>query len=286
MSTTVNQHFVPKFYLRNFSESKKGIFVFDKYLEKNFLGSINKIGSSEYFYGDDQTKNGLELFYGKIEAITTPIIKTLIERLESKIQTNLHENERKNLAKFIWHQQTRTLESRIRLSHLEKKVSSIIENKPTIELENLDYFKNHSCKKIHLDFLNSLTIKEADSIQVLYERTWVIFKNSTRVDFLTSDSPVISYRHEDINYRAFEIAIPISPKYLVSIVEKKTIPSLDILDGKIVELYDEKNIQFYNYLQISQSSRQLFSLKNDFDDVISIIKKEPNLKSLERKRFE
>jgi hypothetical protein len=285
MSTPINQHFVPKFYLKNFSETGKTINVFDKALEKSFQASVNSIASDKHFYNSEKSKTDLEKFYGSIEASISPIIKSLIERLKEGHLTSLPKSERSALAKYIWHQKTRSLESRVRMSHITNDLLSLANNTPKKELAELFSHKNVAQKDEHLNFLESNVANDAKSIDIFVKRTWVVFKNSTSIDYLTSDNPVVSYRHEEINHRAYEIAMPLTPKYLVAFVEKGTIPGFDRFDGKVVEIIDEQYIVFYNYLQVCQSTRQIFSMTPNFNTVISILKEDPSLKELNRQRF-
>ena len=75
------QHYVPKFYLRNFSKNKKsvGIYLFkeNKIIEH---GSINDNLWKEYFYGEDAVvENKLAEYEGRWKDIISAIIET--ERL-------------------------------------------------------------------------------------------------------------------------------------------------------------------------------------------------------------
>ncbi|HEX2983013.1 MAG TPA: DUF4238 domain-containing protein, partial [Ignavibacteriales bacterium] len=55
MAERKNQHFVPQFYLRNFSENKKSLCDYNlsnnKYIKN---ASIKDMASQNYFYGKDE----------------------------------------------------------------------------------------------------------------------------------------------------------------------------------------------------------------------------------------
>jgi hypothetical protein len=58
VAKTKIQHYVPRFYLKNFSKKKKGEFFlncFDKSDQRQFEENIRKIGSEKYFYDVDNT---------------------------------------------------------------------------------------------------------------------------------------------------------------------------------------------------------------------------------------
>lgn len=50
MPKVKKQHYVPQFYLRNFSNDNKQIFVFDKFDKKIFSANIKNVGCQRYFY--------------------------------------------------------------------------------------------------------------------------------------------------------------------------------------------------------------------------------------------
>ncbi len=50
MTKTKKQHYIPRFYLRNFSIDDSNIFVFDKPSMKSFRAKIDQIAQEKYFY--------------------------------------------------------------------------------------------------------------------------------------------------------------------------------------------------------------------------------------------
>jgi len=50
MPPTKNQHYVPQFYLKNFSADDKTIWVYDKSSKKSFRTGVANIAAERFFY--------------------------------------------------------------------------------------------------------------------------------------------------------------------------------------------------------------------------------------------
>lgn len=90
-----SQHYVPKFYLKNFSQENNKIHVFSKKNNKNFCANISKIANERYFYKipDVSQSSNKEL------ALTERQIKQGIEKLLSSLDGKFSEA----LLKFLQH---------------------------------------------------------------------------------------------------------------------------------------------------------------------------------------
>ncbi|WP_186429660.1 DUF4238 domain-containing protein [Clostridium sp. BSD9I1] len=75
MSIIKDQHYVPKFYLRNFSNNKKNIGMF-RHKDKKFIlnASIKSVAYSIFLYGED---GKLENFLSKFESKCAEIIRKI-----------------------------------------------------------------------------------------------------------------------------------------------------------------------------------------------------------------
>ncbi|MBL0183893.1 MAG: DUF4238 domain-containing protein [Chitinophagaceae bacterium] len=103
---------------------------------------------------------------------------------------------------------------------------------------------------------------------------------------MTSDNPVVRQNHIVSNRRMSEIFLPISPKFGIWLIPKGVFQELDDQNGQSYVFDDSENIIHYNYLQISQCTRQVFSISSDFTHVINVLKNEPELKHISRKRLD
>ena len=118
-----------------------------------------------------------------------------------------------------------------------------------------------------------------------------MYKNSSKHDFYTSDSPVCGYIHENISQSAYEMFMPLTPGLAVSTFNRSsfnkgvTVDGSPLLDGGICYIKKTENMSFYNSLIISQSYRFVYNRINDFKLVKSVLKSNPGLAELNRQRF-
>src|SRR5688572_25565803 len=114
-SHPINQHYVPRLLLKNFSSKQSHIWVFDK-LNKakdwNFIKErpISKVASEQYFYDINPSfeEGSYEYELSKIEREIEPIITKIIQ---SKDLSSITAVEKKRFSVFIALQQLRTKSS-------------------------------------------------------------------------------------------------------------------------------------------------------------------------------
>ena len=70
-----NQHYVPQFQFRQFSNDGKGIFIYNLKTKQKIWGSIKNQCSEDYFY----SKNGkVETIFSELESMTLEILKKIM----------------------------------------------------------------------------------------------------------------------------------------------------------------------------------------------------------------
>ncbi len=279
----MNQHYVPELYLKNFSENGRQIFVYDKVLQKSFSTSISSIASEQGFY-DNSRNQSIENEICLIESRSGIIFKELIESLVSNQFSRIAEQQKSILLQFIWLQMNRTLESRIHFGSIQPYLFSKLMDTPFVsdvgEILSQSEVADH-----HIDFLSSLKEKPA-ALEMLGGRNFIVVKNETQTDFLTSDEPVVRHCHWEIDPRIYEIFLPITSKFGIWIIPKNIYKELDQADGLLYSLIEEQNILFYNYHQVYRSTRQIFSLTGNFEYVRQIFQQDPSFGNLNKKRID
>lgn len=126
---------------------------------------------------------------------------------------------------------------------------------------------------------------------VLYHRIWVVGVNDTSIPLYTSDTPVVLESHKQrgsfipdpskgpafskaidmviesrlpsIGEEGVELVFPLSPKCALIILENKHFKYLEKNQGKRYSLQPTDIIRL-NSLQVLRSSRQIYSVSNDF----------------------
>jgi hypothetical protein len=130
--------------------------------------------------------------------------------------------------------------------------------------------------------LNSDVLRQIDE---LCDRYWIFWSNKTKHYFYTSDNPVVGHSHTDIDWNAYEIYFPITPRYSVSIFAKDKLPHLAPKHQKIDEVQNPDNVKFWNSLILTHCNRQIYSADNDFRLAKKIIKETPSLSDPNRQRI-
>lgn len=105
---TKRQHYIPQFYLRNFSIDKENLWVFDRVTNKWRFQKIQNIAYENkiYFYQVEGSEESLEDIFTLIENLAKPIIDKLLEKKE------INGWEKADLAMFVASLSTRIPVSR------------------------------------------------------------------------------------------------------------------------------------------------------------------------------
>jgi hypothetical protein len=179
-------HYVPKFYLKNFSTENSRLWVWDKHTDHVFASSARNLACETDFYLlDDKYWLGnfdpleMEKQFSEVESLAAEILSGLIasvRQMQHGERFQLSAVERKHLCLYLALQFLRTADTRdtLWLSNFEK---------PPAEKNSDERRALH----LHLlwdeELLNSFTRYFASG-------TWTIAKNSTGEPLMTSDNPV------------------------------------------------------------------------------------------------
>lgn len=287
------EHYVPQFYLKQFviKPKKHSIFCFDKSKLKSFNVSIKNVANETYFYDqpgeNEQTKE-------KTLAVMESSFKNILEKiLATEDLTSLSAEDKESVAIFVTTQELRTREYRETLKDMWKqtkdtlikvsggKISQEFEKRYRIE----DWGPEQNAKSLQLDMLKNIP-KYAD---ILLHMAWFLLLNRTPVPFLSSDHPINRYNPIDVRPRGnlgllsegIQIHFPLTPKLTLSFCD----PSSYQLPLVTREIKDVQNIIFTNSLQITHSTRYIFSNVSDFSLAREILRDNPSLGDIHRKRM-
>ena len=278
----VNQHYVPEFYLKNFSQNGKQIFVYDKVIKKSFSSGISSVASQQSFYNNSKNKS-IEDEIADMESKTGSVLKKLILSLNNNEFSKIDQIQKNILIEFIWMQMNRTLESRIHFASIKPHLYNKLTNVP-FEIDVNELLSQIETTDNHIEFLRSSS-KNSLALETFGSRNFIIVKNQTQIDFLTSDEPVIRYLHSEIESNIYEVFLPITPKLGLWVIAKNIYKELDDADGIIYPFENEENILFYNYLHVYRSTRQIFSFSGDCGYVHQIFNQNPNFGNFNKQRL-
>lgn len=220
-----NQHYVPQFYLKLFSNDSKSIGTWNAKNDKIISNaSISNMASRDYLYGSDQN---LEEQLASWEKDWSVIIHRIIEN--NKIETV---DEFMAILTFITIGNSRTLKSADANNYVNDYLAKLfLKNKISQEILNN--------VKIEMEVPNLMTMKVAAELTIiLTDLEYVILENASSVSFITSDNPICSYnkfyvqRKYDRNYgwgsAGLIILLPLSPQKCFCLYDPmvyRTIPS-------------------------------------------------------------
>lgn len=285
---TVNQHYVPRFYLDNFANSQRFNWVFDKRHGSVRLKNNRSLCSSDHFYdlpatlGPDNVEllQIVERKLSQIEAIGERMIGAILkgaERLDlSHIQSpgsyeRLNPFQIRNLSGFIALQYLRTEAAREMITRenyalAEDLVKSIAaEQGKSVDTAKFDLKVSENwIKWYHIDSM----MKFPEFTEYFEKKIFVIGLNRTSTPLVTSDNPVAMCPHEyddcpALNSKGMRLLFPLSPQVIICMYD----PSIwgrrmEPWDGRPM-LLSKEDVSNFNNMQMLSSRRQLYARERD-----------------------
>lgn len=228
-----NQHYVPQFYLKNFSDDGKMIGVYilkdKKYISK---APIKNQASKDYMYSKDPT---MENALGNLEGLTDELTKRILVNPKLK----LDEKDREVLLTFTLIQLGRTVSRTDDLQELTDKsfkqmYMAYIKQKTGGRIDDrLTSFYRYIDEKMVFQLPEPGIVGVGLSAKLLpmcSDLRYKLLINKTDIDFVTSDNPSCMYdefleRMGDYStgfaLRGIEIYLPLSPKVAILYYDPK-----------------------------------------------------------------
>lgn len=305
-------HYVPQFILNNFSLGEnKRIYVFDKKVVKIFPSHVRDTGHENNFYKEESVKYDIdtESKLAELESTSAPVIRKIIK---NESVDNLSASEFNILCLFSAVQLSRTNNSREMFTSINNKISEWLK-KSGINSDQIEGFTEQSKEEIKESAIHYLRTTPGDYVKHFYDKELTLLKTPKGETFYISDHPVTIYNHFPREHRGnlgialkgIEIYFPISSKLSLSFLCADTINKtrkavlaqkvsqalgggfpiemsepekfLYNIDNKITRVLKEENVIFQNSLQISQSSRFIYSSNKKFDLAKDMLKTNPEL---------
>jgi len=296
MSEVKMQHYVPRFYLEEFSikpdMDSPQLYCYDKPDRRVFQTAIMNVGGEQYFY-DTSGDQPFEDFLAQIEGEFADAYRKI---LDGENLSDLTENDRTVIAYSVATQEHRTRVFRDEyMEGFEKLADRLREfNLSEESEEQIDEFNkaddDTTARKLHKDFMLDASWDFAEEILGL---KWILFENQSDSEFWTSDHPITRYNRYNhgwggnLGYRSegIEIYFPLSPDICLSFVDSSHFAG----NPSKIELgesdRDQEQITLVNELQVKQSKRHVFSKSDDYGLVNKILDKYPRFASLDRERI-
>ncbi|NHX41520.1 MULTISPECIES: DUF4238 domain-containing protein [Haloarcula] len=201
MSEVKMQHYVPRFYLENFSinpdKDSPQVYCYHKPDRRIFQTTTKNVAGEQYFY-DTSGNQPFEDFLAEIEGEFADAYRKIIE---NKHLRDLTENDRTAIAYSVATQEHRTRAFRDGyMEGFEKLADRLREfNISEEELEEqIDEFgkgaDDTTARKLHKAFMLDAGWEFTEEILDL---KWILFENQSDSKFWTSDHPITRYNRCD-----------------------------------------------------------------------------------------
>ena len=291
-------HYVPQFIMKNFSFKKNNLFVFDKQNEKIFPSTVKNTAHENYFYQDVHEYDvETELKLSLIEGECAPIIKRILTEESIK---KINEGDHRLLCLFVAIQLSRTNNTREMISDMNNSMDMWFKKsglKQHTEESDFKKLTDDQIKEVSISIL-----REAGClVENLVDKNYYLIKSKENDSFYTSDHPVTMFNHIDycqhgLALEGIEIYFPLSSRLCLAFIcplfvnllkenlkIEKTLLQCKSRGKRLIDSVDSKNtmnlsegdIDFFNTLQVNQSSRFIYSASGKFDLIRrGILKKE------------
>jgi len=294
MPKYIKQHYVPRFYLKNFLlPNSNTVYCFDKVSGKSFAANIQDIAHENLFYGFTDLKDMVEQSLTRVEQRF--FVNAYNEILRLKNYSKLSHSTKGWLCVFLAFQLMRSKDTRMRVKEIREKVVMEIA-KDELEREEgihtpdslrLRFTDPEYAKALHIDFMMKDGVEPFFEIaNYLGNKKWVVLRNVSPYCLWTSDNP-LSFQNNyggegnlGIMCPGVEIRFPLSRNLLLYSYD----PKLDA-PRRNNEKISKEAVDLANQMQVVSSTRFIYSCNNDFDIAKKYLNKYPKYKNPERSRF-
>lgn len=190
----MKQHYIPKFYLKNFSHSSETIYCYDKIKEKSFKANLSDIAHENFFYDVSELSPAtVEKNMAKKEEMFAKVFAYLIQL---KSMEHIRSDTREVIFLFLATQLLRTKEFRSDIKNTYEQMINLLAKESGIKIpENLQvYITDDSAKRMHLDMLLDPNVVFYFA-KTLGSKIWTVIENTTDDPLWTSDHPITFFNN-------------------------------------------------------------------------------------------
>jgi hypothetical protein len=246
-----NQHYIPKFYLRNFSylDNKKQIGVYN--IQNGFYFQQSKLktqGSKNFFYGiDGVIEDSLSTIEGDLSSIIRNIIST-------KTVPKSGTKEHFDLLLFVVLTDVR---NPVKIDGMKNSLNEM--RKRLLELDSKTDVDKLVPNPTHNEIIKLLFGGVMETVKLILDLDYKIFINQTSIPFISSDFPIVKYNqflelkkwpHSKMGYglTGLQIIIPLNHEILLVFFDKG-IYKIGDKKKTTYNITNAKNVNDLNILQ-------------------------------------
>lgn len=254
MTENKKQHYIPQFYLKNFSQDGKQVFVYHLKSRKAFLSPIGSTCQDKFFYGKD---GEFEKALSEVEEFQAKAVKSIVE---TRDLTKFVGEDPFNLLSFIMLQHTRTKAAKL---VAENMVDFFIEHYFKPLMKSREEFKGFTPEKIDSlkitmpRFYKWMMGTSLTNIEGIFDLKPFLLINTTKKPFITSDSPVILNNYMKIAKRSMigfqspglQIFCPLTSSLLLLLIDEDAYRIFSSSEH-IIDITNESDVDNLNKLQL------------------------------------
>jgi len=265
-----NQHYVPQFYFRFFSNDGVNISIFNINNKNHFVGPFKKQSSKDYFYFKGKE---LEEAFGRLETSQKEAINKLITLKSFK---KISKEEYIEILRFITFQNSRTnYAKRAANEATQYLVREYVKPKMLQDEKLTKEIKKEDIEKVDLTFPADHLISINCGIQapiLIRDLIPTLLVNKTNSDFIFSDNPIIFYNlffhkdtfHSHIGFQSPGLIIfcPISKDLCLLLYDSKFY-NVDKTKENLLEINKLKDIENINKLQLHRCDKNIYYVNSN-----------------------
>lgn len=317
-STPKKQHYVPQFILKNFrAGKKKRVHVFDKLRGIAYSSSVHDAACEGGYYNIDIDGEGytLENKLSSLEGSASSVVKKIIDH---ETLAGLGAKELSFFHLFCAVQFLRTETQRCLGKQLQETTLKWLERGGINvgDVENFEILDDEKLKHSHVHNINSLALQ---FVEQFGNKVMMLVKAPRGCEFIISDNPITMYNNMPrpgrgnlgLGLDGIEVHMPLSRSLTVTFACPKMMGEMigrinklrffwslgttprppgsqdaeelvDAIESGAARELKPENIDFYNSLQIIQSSRFLYSSDGNFSLVKDMLRTNPECQSAPR----
>ena len=254
MSASKKQHYLPQFYLKNFSTDGKQIYVYHCESKRAILSPINSTCQEKFFYENDPD------FEKCLSEIESYLAKSIKKTIQTRNITDISIDDYYNLLVFVLLQNSRTKDAKMQVDNWADYF---------LEYQLKPLMKSHEkFKKYPPEAIDALRIKipqfykytmgfALDSIELLFDLRSFLLINDTPKPFITSDAPILLNNYINIKNRnliglasqGLQIFCPLSDSLALLLIDEKPYNILPSSDT-IISIRKESDVDTLNKAEI------------------------------------
>lgn len=258
------QHFVPKFYMRQFSpntsvpaKDRKTINILNLLQGKLIRNAgLKEQCYRDYFYGKDLVR---ENQFADLEGLTQPVLSRIIANRQLPAYGT---NDHLVMVLFTHAQAFRTVQAARRIKETDEKVNAEI-----LRMENVGDGAKQKALVTHENYVNAALVHSQKHFPLLLDLECKLLVAGNGLEFATSDHPAVLYNqlfefwndssHTGLASVGLQVFYPLSPKLTLAMFDSN-VYHYGRRDERVIHVKNRRDVRALNALQVVSASTNVY----------------------------